>query len=55
MLILGTLDCSSKVVQGQNLGDAALAAGVPFVVFSGGERIGVDAMDNKIKVHTNQK
>ena len=43
------------MVQGQNLGDAALAAGVPFTVFSGGERIGVNVMDNKIKVRTNHK
>jgi hypothetical protein len=38
------------VTQGRNLGDAAAAAHVPLVVFSGGERIGVDAMDNKIKI-----
>lgn len=40
----------TEVTQGKNLGDAAVAAGVPLVVFSGGERIGVDAMDNKIKI-----
>lgn len=41
---------TNQVSQGKNLGDAAVAASVPLVVFSGGERIGVDAMDNKIKI-----
>lgn len=40
----------TEVQQGKNLGDAAVAAGVQRVVYSGGERIGVDAMDNKIKI-----
>ncbi len=40
----------TEVQQGKNLGDAAVAAGVQRVVFSGGERIGVDTMDNKIKI-----
>ncbi len=40
----------TEVLQGKNLGDAAVAAHVQRVVFSGGERIGVDAMDNKIKI-----
>lgn len=39
-----------QVTQGKNLGDAAVAAGVPLVVCSGGESIGVDAMDNKPKI-----
>jgi hypothetical protein len=38
------------VQQGKNLGEAAVAAGVKFVIYSGGERIGVDAMDNKAKI-----
>lgn len=40
----------SEVQQGKNLGDAAIAAGVKRVVFSGGERIGVYAMDNKFQI-----
>lgn len=39
------------MIQGKNLGDAAVRAGtVKRVVFSGGERIGVDVMDNKAKI-----
>ncbi|GAB5033289.1 Hypothetical protein NocV09_01300300 [Nannochloropsis oceanica] len=40
----------TELRQGKNLGNAAVAAGVQRVVFSGGERIGVDTMDNKIKI-----
>lgn len=40
----------TEVQQGQNLGDAAVDAKVRLVVFSGGESIGVDAMDNKWKI-----
>mmetsp|Transcript_13972 Transcript_13972/g.23304 ORF Transcript_13972/g.23304 Transcript_13972/m.23304 type:complete len:337 (-) Transcript_13972:559-1569(-) len=40
----------TEVTQGKILGDALKKAGVKWVVFSGGERIGVDAMDNKADI-----
>lgn len=41
---------SMQVQMGHNLGDAAVGAGVERLVFSGGERIGVDAMDYKAHI-----
>lgn len=39
-----------QVQMGHNVGDAAVGAGVERLVFSGGERIGVDAMDYKAHI-----
>lgn len=41
---------SVQVQMGHNVGDAAVGAGVARLVFSGGERIGVDAMDYKAHI-----
>jgi len=44
-----------QMQQGRNIGDAAVRAGVKLLVWSGGERIGSDGMDNKANIEVSTR